>query len=248
MRALLPDPVAEVDPLRAYTTDRPAPAGRPWLLVNMVASLDGAISVEGRSGGLGGPADRRVFSALRSLADVILVGASTVRAEGYGPARITDDLQATRVERGQSPTPQIAVISASLQLDLSSSLFSESATPPLVITAPGSSQARRVEVSRAADLLLAGQAERVDMPEALILLGDLGARVVLCEGGPTLNAQLLAHDLVDELCLTIAPLMVGGPAPRAASGEDVHPPLGFRLAHLLEEDGALFLRSVRTGR
>ena len=132
MRRLLPDPAAEVSPAEAYA-DVPVATGRPGVRVNMVASLDGAITVEGRSGGLGGDADRRVFLALRALADVILVGAGTVRNEGYGPPRLKDEIQAARRERGQARLPRIAVVTRSLTLDWDSPFFAEApddARPP----------------------------------------------------------------------------------------------------------------------
>lgn len=248
MRQLFPDAVADVDPERLYAHDaRPARAGRPWLVVNMISSIDGATALSGRSGQLGGPADRRIFRALRAVADVILVAGGTLRAEGYGPPRLPEEIQRRRVEHGQEAQPRIAVVSASLRLDRSSALFTESDPPPLVVTAPGADRARRVELARSADVLLAGHDERVDLVAALGSLGELGARVVLCEGGPSLNAQLLADDLVDELCLSLAPLLVGGDSPRifgtTSLPEDQG--LGLELARVLEEEGLLFLRYLR---
>jgi riboflavin-specific deaminase-like protein len=233
-----------VDAVAAYDVPRAGRDGRPWLLVNMVTSLDGATSVQGRSAPLSNPADRRIFHGLRALADVILVGAGTVRAEGYGPPRIADDVQERRVLRGQTPRPRIAVVTRSLELDLTSPLFADD-PGPIVITSPASPSSRRVEVAQRADLMLAGQHERVDLAEGLALLGEMGAEVVLCEGGPALNGELFELDLVDELCLTLAPLVVGGPSDRAVRGmTDV--PRGFEIAHLLEDEGALFLRVVRS--
>src|SRR3954452_15153851 len=105
MRALVPTPSDTVDLEAAYAVGVNAPPDRPFVRINMISSLDGAIAVNGRSGLLGGPGDRQVFHALRSLADVILVGAGTARAEGYGPARIDPDAQERRRARGQHPVP-----------------------------------------------------------------------------------------------------------------------------------------------
>jgi riboflavin-specific deaminase-like protein len=243
VRQLLPLPVGDVDPVEAYAVERPAPAGRPWLLLDMVTTLDGATAAAGRSGGLSGPGDRRVFHALRAAADVILVGAGTVRAERYGPPRVPDELQEQRVLRGQAPQPRIAIISRRLELDLESDLFG-STPPPLVVTCPGAPATRRVEVADRADLVLAGQGDAVDLGAALATFHELGAAVVVCEGGPRLNGQLVDADLVDEYCLTVAPLVVGGTSTRSVvDAADVR--RGFALAHLLEEGGELFLRAVR---
>jgi riboflavin biosynthesis pyrimidine reductase len=211
----------------------------------MVTSLDGATAIRGRSGGLGSRADRAVFHTLRGLADVVLVGAGTVRAEGYGPVRATLATEEARVARGQEPRARLAIVSARLDLDLDAALFTESDPPPLVITTAEAPSARRVEAARCADLVLAGQGPRVHLPTALQVLGELGAGFVLCEGGASLNAQFLEHDLVDELCLTLAPLVVVGTSGRLAHGAELATPLGFALGHLLHAGDELFLRALR---
>ncbi len=246
MQQLLPEHRGEVDPLELYETDpRPAPRGRPWVMLNMIASADGAAAVDGVSGGLGGPPDRRVFTAIRSLADFILVGAGTLRAERYGPPRTPLRIQERRVLRGQAPHPRIAVVSNRLDLDLSSPLFTESDPPPLVVTSPAADRTRRTEVADRSDLLLAGQGSRVEIGDALRSLHELGARVVLVEGGPSLNDQLLAAGLLDELCLTVAPILVGGASGRIVAGTTPHPTLALTLVRVLSEEGMLFLRYVR---
>ena len=211
----------------------------------MVSSVDGATAVEGRSGGLGGPADRRLFVAIRSVADVILVGASTVRAEGYGPPRMPDAVQEARVLRGQAPVPRLAVVSASLRLDLTGPLFADQAEQTIVVTTPAADRARRSEIAARADLLLAGQTARVDMAEMLRSLGEMGARIVVAEGGPSLNGQLLDADVVDEWRLSLSPVLVGGQAKRAIEGPAPATPHEMRLDRVLEDDGALFVRYVR---
>ena len=216
--------------------------GRPYVAVNMVASADGAISVEGRTQAMSSEADRFVFHYLRSLADVILVGAQTVRAESYGPPRIPEERQAERVARGQSPVPRIAVVSGSLDLDWGSRLFTESPTRPIVLT---TAEADTTEAEAVAEVIRAGDA-RVDLPAALAAVGELGVGFVLCEGGPTLNGVLAADDLIDELCLTVAPTLVGADVGAGLLGHVRLPDLQpLSLVHALEEDGDLFLRYRR---
>lgn len=248
MRQLLPTAVETVDPTRVYEQLRPAPPGRPWLLVGMVASLDGATVVDGRSGGLGGAGDRAVLRALRGLADVVLVGAGTVRTEGYGPVRLDDEVQEARVLRGQAPVPRLAIVSRSLRLDLDRPLFTESDPPPLVVTTDAADTARRVELTQRADLLLAGHGADVDPVATLAALGELGAEVVVCEGGPSLNGQLLEAGLVDEVCLTVAPWLVGGSSSRIVAGAEGTEPVRFTTTHVLEDAGDLFVRAVATDR
>jgi 5-amino-6-(5-phosphoribosylamino)uracil reductase len=223
---------------------RPAPDGRPWVLVNMIASLDGAITIEERSGGLGGPADKAMFSALRGVADVILVGAGTVRAEGYGPARPSEAIRAARRARGQAEVPRIAIVTRSLDLDADSSLFTESVQPPIVITSGSSDPARRTAFEDVAELMVVGD-DAVDLEAALASLREAGTEVVTCEGGPSLNGDLVAADLVDEWDLTVSPLLVSGHAGRSSRGPLPPAPISMALARMLEADGHLLTRWVR---
>lgn len=244
MRQLLPHP-AEVDLLQTYLAGpRPTPDGRPWVVVGMVASLDGATAVDGRSGALGGPADREVFRAVRALADVILVAAGTARTEGYGPIRLSEDAQAARaaVGRGAEP-PRLAVVTTSLDLDLSR--FAGEESRPLVLTTEDADPQRRTRLEAQAEVRSAGQGT-VDLGAALAGLHEDGARVVVCEGGPTLNAALVEADLVDEWCVTLAPAVVGGDSHRLVNGAgDVTDRGDLALAQLLEADGVLFGRWIR---
>lgn len=243
MRQLVPRAVERVEVERAYGDIAARRAdGRPYVVVNMVASADGAIAVEGRTEALSSEADRFVFHYLRSLADVILVGAQTVRAEDYGPPRITEARQAQRVERGQAAVPRIAIVSGSLDLDWSSRLFRESPTRPIVLTTDDAPPDRVAAAGEVADVLAAGTG-RVDLAAAL---AQLEAGVVLCEGGPTLNGVLAAGGLIDELCLTVAPALVGGDVAAGLLGRDRLPALlPVDLVHALEDDGGLFLRYRR---
>ena len=245
MRRLWPDP-GEVDVVAAMVAGeaRPSPAERPWVLVNMIASLDGAITIAERSGGLGGPADQQLFSALRGVADVILVGAGTVRAEGYGPARPSEAIRAARLARGQAEVPRIAVVTRSLDLDLTSTLFTASVLPPLVITCGSADAARRRDLDAVAELIVVGTQE-VDLAQALRHLGAAGTEVITCEGGPSLNGDLVAADLIDEWDLTVSPVLTGGAAGRASRGPDPAVPHPLRLDRLLEADHHLLGRWIR---
>ena len=176
MHRLWPDPSAVDDVAALVTAEaRPSHPDRPWLLVNMISSLDGAIAIDGRSGGLGGPADKAMFSALRGIADVILVGAGTARAEGYGPPRPTDATRAARAARGQAPTPRLALVTRSLDLDLTTPLFTAGDAPPYVVTSGAASPERLDAIDAVAEVLVAGVTE-VDLTNVLARLHDDGAR------------------------------------------------------------------------
>ena len=245
MRQVLPTPADEVVVSDCYARDeRPARPGRPWVVINMIASIDGSTAVAGRSGGLGTPADHQVFTALRALADVIVVGAGTVRAEGYGPPRTPQAEQERRVARGQSRFPRIAVVTGRLDLDLSTPLFTESVEPPIILTGTAASAEARAAVTEVADVHVVGEAQ-VDLARALAALAGLGAGVALCEGGPLLNDQLLAEALIDEICLSVSPMLAGGESARIIHGSAPATPMPMRLDRALEEDGMLLLRYVR---
>ena len=178
MRQLFPEPADSVEPLDVYR-DLPIVEGRPALRLNMIASVDGATAVDGRSGGLGGPADRRVFAALRSLADVVLVAAGTVRAEHYGPGGLP-----------------IAVVSGSLRLDWDAPFFTAATHRPIVVTHRRAPAAEAVRASRVADVLVAGESQ-VDLARAVTMLGERGFAHVLAEGGPSLNGALAGAGVLD---------------------------------------------------
>lgn len=230
--------------LYAYPPDAGQP--RPWVRANMISSVDGAAQSDGRSGGLAGPADRALFGVLRSLADVILVGAGTARAEGYGPARAS----ALRPElrQGRPATPPIAVISGSLDLDPDAPLLTEARADArtIVFTTAAAPASRRAAIARHAQLIVA-EPGQMTVSHAIAELGRLGHCAVLAEGGPSLLAQMAGEGVLDELCLTISPLLVGGDARRILSGgpaadlvpETLRP---LRLAHILAEDDYLFCR------
>ncbi|MCW0211975.1 MAG: pyrimidine reductase family protein [Pseudonocardia sp.] len=221
---------ADLPGLYAYPED----LARPWVRVNFVSSIDGAVSVDGVSGGLGSPADELLFGVLRRLADVVLVGAGTVRAEDYRGAR--------KPGYGRDAPPPIAVVTGSAHLDPASRLFTDTAVPPIVLTTADADPRRRQAIAAAgADVAVLG-----DLAPATLLaeLERRGLRKVLCEGGPGLHGDLASADAVDELCLTLAPLHAGGGSGRIARGPD-GPPREMRLGSVIEDDGVLLLRYVR---
>jgi riboflavin biosynthesis pyrimidine reductase len=224
---------------------RPDPGNRPWVALNMVVSLDGATALQGRSAGLGGPADRTAFHALRAAADVVMAGAGTLRAESYGPPRTKPADQQRRLARGQPAFPRLATVSGSLQLDVERPFFTNTPTRPLVITNGRAQPARRELLAEVADVIVAGD-EAVDLPEAFAELRRRDLRFVLVEGGPWLNGLLAEADLVDELNLTVSPLLAGG-ATRSLLGGAVLPAVQrLELVHAVEEDGMLLLRYCRS--
>jgi riboflavin biosynthesis pyrimidine reductase len=235
---------AEVeDALAPYAAvDRTPAEGRCWVTAHMVAGLDGTAAVGGRVGALSTAPDKALFADMRTLADVVLVGARTVREEGYGPIRLSEERAATRVSRGLSAAPPLAIVSRSLDLDWQSRAFADAApeSRTIVVTCADAPAERIARAREVADVLVTGQ-ESVQPDELFGQLAARGQQRVLCEGGPSLLGELVIAGLLDELCLTISPMMGGDPLPVA-----VFPPgaplTGFSLRHVLREDETLFLR------
>ncbi|MCX4446154.1 pyrimidine reductase family protein [Streptomyces sp. NBC_01789] len=218
----------------------------PWLRANMVSTLDGAAQHDGRSQPISCESDMRIFGTLRGLADVVIAGAQTVRQEGYRPARARDAFAARRAAAGQTVAPAVAVVSGSLDLDFSLPLFVSPMVPTLVLTGAGAPP-DRIETARkaGAEVVIAGEGSRVDPARAVRELAGRGHRRLLTEGGPRLLGQFVAGDVLDELCLTVAPMLTAGDAQRIAGGPAVTVPKRFVLGSLLEEDGFLFSRYRR---
>lgn len=223
------------------------PGKRPWLFTNMVASLDGAAAVDGLSGPMGDADDREMFRALRASADAILVGAGTVTAENYQPPGLSAAVEAARSATGRIERPLVAVVSASLSIDPDADLFSDPSYRPMCFTTQRADPKARSILEERADIVELGP-ERVDLAAAIAHLGDTGHSTVLSEGGPSLNGQLAVQGLVDEWNLTVAPLLVGGDAPRTAHGRERRAggPTEYRLTRLYQGERSLFGRWVRT--
>ncbi|HET9076810.1 MAG TPA: pyrimidine reductase family protein [Acidimicrobiales bacterium] len=210
----------------------------PCLRVNFVASLDGVVEIDGRSGPLGGEADRSAFMAMRAGADAVLVGAGTVRAEDYGPVRLGDEVQARRARRGQAATPRLAIVTGRGDLDPAARVFSQPGTVMIFTTEEVA--AGRPDLAGVAELIACGRAE-VDLASVVAGLRRRGLGRILCEGGPGLARTLLEAGLIDELCLTIAPTLAGA-GQRLIGADRPARPGRFRLTGLLESDSLLLAR------
>ena len=183
-----------------------------------------------------------MFAVLRGLSDAVIVGAGTARIEGYRAIRAKDEYADARAARGQRPAPVLVLVSGRLDLDHESMLFHGGVQRTIVVTHASSDPALRDRLSGVAEVIVAGDTA-VDIGSTLDGLAARGIVRVLCEGGPHLLADLSAAGRLDELCLTIAPRLVGGDSRRISGGTAVD--VKLRLAHLLEDDGTLFARYVR---
>jgi riboflavin biosynthesis pyrimidine reductase len=210
----------------------------PTLRVNFIASADGAVTVDGLSGGLHGPGDKEIFDSLRMVCDALVVASGTVRAENYDALRLTPAARQWRLAHGLPEFPLMVIVSRSLQLDVDQLVFSDAPIRPIVLTT-GQADASH----------LAGVAEVItvtDLRAGIAALHERGATQILSEGGPTLLGSLIEADLVDELCLTVSPLLVGGGPGRISAGvsSSARP---LSLCHVLTLEDMLFLRYARQG-
>ncbi len=247
MRRLLPDP-AETD-VAEYVAAFDLVAGahdeRPYLVTNFALTLDGHATIEGRSGAIGSRADTAMLVGLRTRVDAVMIGAGTMRAEGYG--RVVGDprKRELRERDGLAADPLMVIVSGRLELPWDAPLFTEGHGQVLVAT---TATADPPPTETAVEVVRFGGA--IDLGELMRQLrAERGVRALLCEGGPRLHAQLVEADLVDELFVTHAPKLAGGAGPGLLTGlaESERP---LELASLLaeEETGELFARyRVRAG-
>jgi riboflavin biosynthesis pyrimidine reductase len=247
---------------------------QPHLRVNFVASIDGAVAVNGFSAGLSNGPDKRVFGVLRMLCDALVVGAGTLRQEGYGPVRLNERRRAWRRAHGLAEYPTLVVVSGALDLDPRQAAFAHAPVRPVVLTHgrstpppgldavadlirvsadpndPTTQFEESTEIGLVNEVGLVDQADRVDLVDRVDLAAGLaelhrrGHRQLLCEGGPYLFGTLTTADLVDEVCLTVAPLLAGAGAGRITAGTP-SPPRGMALRHLLAAESTLLLRYTR---
>jgi riboflavin biosynthesis pyrimidine reductase len=215
----------------------------PTLRVNFVASIDGAVTVNGKSAGLGGPGDKLIFDTLRMACDALVVAAGTVRTENYDALRLTEPARQWRLRQGLPEFPLMVVVSGSLDLDPGQLVFSDAPIRPLIVTHAGAPADRRAALAEVAEIVTVGETS-VDLAAAVRELHARGATQLLCEGGPHLLGAMIAADLVDELCLTLAPVLAGPGAGRITAGPP-GPPRALALRHTLAADGQLLLRYVR---
>lgn len=215
------------------------------LRANFVTSIDGAVTLDGLSGGLSSKDDQNLLGLLRQLADVVLVGAGTLRAEQYNGLRLGKARREWRAAQGLPENPVLAVVSARLDLSAGSSVFTEAPVRPIVITCESAPGDQRKALGEVADVLVCGD-DAVDLTQAVEGLVERGLPQILCEGGPHLLGALTSADLVDEMCLTVSPLLAGPGARRITDG--IASTQTHRLAplHVLNgDDGYLFLRYGR---
>jgi riboflavin biosynthesis pyrimidine reductase len=215
----------------------------PGVRVNFVTSVDGAVELDGFSAGLSGGPDKRVFALLRMLCDGLLVGAGTLRHEGYRALRLDDQRRAWRRERGLPDYPTLVVVSGALDLNPAQAAFADAPVRPIVLTHGRAPANRRAALAPVADVITVGD-DAVDLPEALVRLRERGLHHLLCEGGPHLFGGLTAAELVDEVCLTVSPLITGPGAGRITAGP-TSPPRDMTLRHALQADDTLILRYTR---
>lgn len=234
------------DPLAPYVgVDRSRPSGPCWVMANMVGGLDGSAAIGGRVAALSTKPDAALFLAMRTVADIVMVGAETIRREGYGPLLLPKARAQARRDQGKPASPRLAVVSRSLDLDWTGRAFTDPALeqPPYVVTCEAADPQRLALAREAAEVIVAGD-DRVDPGRALEALAARGAAVVLSEGGPTLLGDLVAGGHLDELLLTLSPLMGGDPLPVSVAPAGA-PLAGFSLRHVLQQDDTLFLRYER---
>ena len=209
------------------------------MLLNMVATVDGHVTLAGRSGSLGNRADRELFHALRTAVDAVMVGAGTARTEGYGPLMRRPELRAERVRRGLDPVPLAVIPTRRLDLPADLPLLADPDSRVLIIT----STEAEIEGARASvEYLHSPTGSAPDLEGALGALADRGIRSVLCEGGPHLNGTLLAPGLVDEIFVSFSPKLAGGSPLTMVGGPALPEALELELVWLLESEGHLFAR------
>jgi riboflavin biosynthesis pyrimidine reductase len=231
-----------VEPLDVVLGDEREANDRPWVMVNMISSLDGGTSVDGKSSGLGDEDDFAMFQAFRTVPDVILVGASTVTAEDYSPVSLDPARRARRAEMGRAEAPTLAIVSGRLSIDPEAKVFSDPDSKPLIITGTEADPSKLMMLGDAADVVILQQ---LDPPT---ILGQLGAaQTVLLEGGPSLNGQFAAAGLIDEVNLSLAPVLIAGGSSRITRGAELKFPQRMLVDRVLYGDRLMFIRYVRTG-
>ncbi|GAB4007510.1 pyrimidine reductase family protein [Glycomyces albus] len=234
--------LAEMTDAEVYSAYEPPEA--EWLRVNFVSSADGAATLEGLSGPLSGSEDKRVFKVLRARCDVLVAGSGTVLAEGYRELVLNPERVKWRLDHGLPEVPVMAVVSRTARLDPTDRIFTRAPRRPIVVCAANAPADRQEALSGVADVIAVGDG-RVDYAAAVAALRERGLRQILCEGGPRVFGDLIAEDLVDELDLTVSPLLVGAGPKRIAEGHGAAAARSLELRHVLEAGGNLILRYLR---
>ncbi|MEG8177460.1 pyrimidine reductase family protein [Nocardia terpenica] len=221
------------------------PASEPWIRANFVVSLDGAITTNGSSTGLTTPLDQRVLKLLRDLADVVLVGATTIRVEDYIGIRTSETGTQRRSDRDLAPVPPLAVVSGRADIDPESRLLTNTIVPPIILTTTTAPATAKRNLQAAGAQVIELGPDRIETSAIIDALASLGMRKILCEGGPTLTGQLVADHALDELCITTAPTVVCGDAHRITH-TDRHSAVSMQCKHIIfDVDGVQIARWVR---
>jgi riboflavin biosynthesis pyrimidine reductase len=221
-----------------YAYPDPMPS-RGWVRANMVSTLDGSASgADGVSGSVSSPVDKAAFGVLRGLADVVLVGAGTVRIEGYHAPAPQPRFADRRAAAGQRPAPALAIVTRTGRLPADTGLFSGS-SPTYVVTTAAADLAPLRNLAGSDQVIVAGN-EDLDVEDAVNVLAARGLGRILLEGGPSLLGSALAANRVDEVCLTWSPILVAGTGPRIATGAKAM--LTVRPAHLIAAEDVLLGR------
>jgi riboflavin biosynthesis pyrimidine reductase len=231
------DALDPLEVLMAYPRGR---SDRPWVMGNFVTTIDGAAVVDGGTTAINDEDDKEMFAAMRAVADFILVGAGTVRAEDYGPVALDEKRRQARLDARLEAVPHLVLVTRALDLEPSDRVFGDPENRVTILTDDGAPADRFAALSEVADVVRLGSTEPKDLIHYMRMAG-----VVLCEGGPSLMGQFVAGGLIDELALTVAPVLAGGYSPRMAHGLDSPRPLDMRLDRVLYGDRSLFLRYLR---
>lgn len=213
----------------AIDTLRPAqpPAGRPYVVANMITTVDGSASLRGLSGPVAehAPGDKPLFARIREQADAVLAGTETIAAEGYRAMAREPRTRERRVAAGLPPRPLAVVLSRSGEIPAGVPMLEDEDQPQRIFTGAAAHPAAALRALRTED----------------------GVELLLCEGGPTLLGALLRAGLVDELLVTISPVLGGGEPERTLLGGDAAGPIPLQLRALLEEGGGLHARYAILG-
>ncbi len=258
MDQIFPTPEKDIDPANLYEIQQLnfiKEKGRSWVVLNMICSLDGSATCAGLSGKLGGAGDKLIFNSLRAGADFILAAANTVRQEKYSLPDTTEEVAARRLSRGQAARARLVIISASLSFPEDAGFLKQSASSqegassqedmPIIYTTTDAPAKLKDALRPNAEIREAGE-KSVNLSQVISQLGEQG-NMILVEGGPSLNGQLAELNLIDEICLTLSPLIVTGMGTRIfKSPEEFLRPMELSSV-LVDEQGTLFLRWIKNG-
>ena len=229
-----------IDPLELQMSYRRGRSDRPWVMGNFVTTIDGAAVVDGGSTAINDDDDKTMFAAIRAVPDFILVGAQTVRAENYHPIDLDEPRRQARLAAGLDEVPHLVVATRSLELAPDMRVFGNPKRRVTILTDEEAPADRAEALAEVADVVRLKDTSASDLVHYMRM-----AKVILCEGGPSLMGQLIAAGLVDELAWTVSPLLTAGVSVRLAHGPAADPPLEMTLNRILYGDRSLFLRYVR---